>query len=234
LRPDALDPRDVATRLNRLERLLAGLPAEANALWEDLRAVKQYLQQRQAALSELEQQTGLLRQDLQRCGEELGDAQRRGALAAGQLIALRRLQSTLERAPMLLALEEVVASLVGCEELALYELADGQLRLVHAVGIGAHALEQMRLADGLLVHCTAGAGIWIDEAKGARDRSVPALTACVPLEADGRRLGTLVLFRLLEHKAQLEAPDIELLDLLRVHVGVALVATRERRRGEVA
>jgi GAF domain-containing protein len=52
------------------------------------------------------------------------------------------------------------------------------------------------------------------------------LTACVPLEVDGRGVGTLALFRLLEHKAQLEAPDIELLDLLKVHVGVALVATR--------
>ena len=65
-----MDPRDVSLRLNRLERLLAGLPAEANALWDDLTAVKQHLAQRQAALQTAEQ-------ELARCGEQLGEQQRR-------------------------------------------------------------------------------------------------------------------------------------------------------------
>ena len=216
-----MDPRDVSLRLNRLERLLAGLPAEANALWDDLRAVKQHLAQRQAALQATEE-------ELARCGEQLGEQQRRCAIAAGQLVAIRRLQSTLERDQMLLALEEVVASLVGCEELAVFESAGSELQLVHAVGIAAEALETHGLTQDVAQRAAASE-IWIDEAKGAADRTEPRLTACVPLEVDGRRVGTLALFRLLEHKAQLETPDIELLDLLKVHVGVALVATRAGR-----
>jgi len=214
-----MDPRDVSLRLNRLERLLAGLPAEANALWDDLRAVKQHLAQRQAALQATEE-------ELARCGEQLGEQQRRCAIAAGQLVAIRRLQSTLERDQMLLALEEVVASLVGCEELAVFESHGSESRLVHTVGIAAEALEAHGLAQDVARRAAVGGDIWIDEKKGAVERDRPRLTACVPLEVDGRRVGTLALFRLLEHKAQLEAPDIELLDLLKVHVGVALVATR--------
>ena len=213
-----MDPRDVSLRLNRLERLLAGLPAEANALWDDLRAVKQHLAQRQAALDATEE-------ELARCGEQLGEQQRRCAISAGQLVAIRRLQSTLERDQMLLALEEVVASLVGCEELAVFESDGSESRLVHTVGIAAEALEAHGLAQDVARRAAVG-DIWIDEKKGAVERDKPRLTACVPLEVDGRRVGTLALFRLLEHKAQLEAPDIELLDLLKVHVGVALVATR--------
>jgi hypothetical protein len=231
---EAMDPHDVLTRLHRLERLLAGLPAEANALWDDLRVVKQHLKQRQAALDALEHESALLREDLARCAGELGDTQRRGVLAAGQLVALRRLQSTLERGAMLLALEEVLASLVGCEEFALLELVDGRLRIVHAVGIAKETLEALQLGEGLLVQCCSGAGLWLDELKGARDRASLSLTACVPLEADGRRVGTLALFRLLEHKLQLEQNDVELLELLRVHVGVALQATRGSGLGQAS
>jgi len=228
-----MDPRDVITRINRLERLLAGLPEEANALWDDLKAVKQHLAQRQASLQAMEQEAFALREDLARCGEQLGEQQRRGAIAAGQLVAIRRLQSTLERDQMLLALEEVAASLVGCEELAVFEAAGPELRLVHTVGIAPATLEERGLRQDVAQRASSGE-IWIDEAKGAGDRAQPRLTACVPLEVDGRSVGTLALFRLLEHKAQLEAPDIELLDLLKVHVGVALVATRTQAPGQAA
>jgi GAF domain-containing protein len=220
-----MNPRDVYTRLGRLERLLAGLPEEANALWDDLRAVKQHLQQQKTERALLEQEAGALREELARCAGELGEAERRGTRTAGQLVAIRRLQSTLDRSQMLLALEEVAASLVGCEELALFELAGNELRLVHSVGIDAAALEALRLVDGVARHCEAAGGPWNDEARGAVDRNEPRLTACVPLQVDGRCVGALALFRLLEHKQQLEQPDIEMLELLGAHVGVALVAT---------
>lgn len=211
-----MDFRDVETRLRRLERLLAGLPAEANALWDDLQAVKRHLLHREAALSQL--------------GDELGATQRRSMAAAAQLVAISRLQTTLDRGLMLQALEEIVASLVGCEELAVFELAGApaQPSLVHAVGINADVIAALHLEDDMLARCVASGGMWVAEHRGAADRSSPRLTVCVPLEVDGRGVGALTLYRLLEHKSELEAADVELLNLLRLHLGVALVATRTR------
>jgi hypothetical protein len=228
-------PLHVETRFHRLERLLAGLPAEANALWDDLRAVKQHLSERESALLSLEQHASALQQDLFRCGEELGCAQRRGAQLVGQLVAITRLQSTLERSQVLQALEEVVASLVGCEEMALFEPAPGAaaLRVSHVVGISAETLRAQGLADEVLARSATGA-LWLDAARGAGDRAQPSLTACVPLQVDGGRVGALALFRLLEHKPQLEPADVELLELLGVHAAVALLASRKSADARLA
>jgi GAF domain-containing protein len=68
--------------------------------------------------------------------------------------------------------------------------------------------------------------MWVAEDRGAGDRSEPRLTACVPLHAGSRVVGVLALFRLLEHKPELEGADVELLELLAVHCGLALAATR--------
>lgn len=227
-----MDFRDIETRLQRLERLLAGLPAEANALWDDLQAVKKYVIQREAALVALGREASQLREDVSHLGAELGATQRRTMGAAGQLVAITRLQSTLDRGAMFQALEEVVASLLGCEELALFERigTPATLRLACAVGISAERLAAMRLDEGIVGRSAAAGGMWLAEHRGACDRSEPRLTAVLPLEVDGQGVGALVLFRLLEHKAHLDAADVELLDLLRLHLGVALVATRGNKQ----
>lgn len=129
---------------------------------------------------------------------------------------------------MLEMLEEILAESVGCEEIAVFELAGAPtaLRLVHAIGIPPAALTAMQLEDGLVWRCAVAGGMWLDGPWGVSDPSLPRLMACVPLEVGGRGVGSLALFRRSERNAQLESRDIELLDLLRIHLGVALVATR--------
>jgi GAF domain-containing protein len=204
-----------------LERLVAGLPAEAGALWDDLQAVKRRLRQLESAADAFDRQRGELEQ-------KLSGAQRRTAELSRQLVTVRRLHSSLERGELLLAVEEIVASLIGCEEWAVFEKsnATSPLAPIKAVGLSLEELAALGHAHGPIARCAATGELWVVEDRGAGSRSEPRLTACVPLQLGENVVGVLALFRLLDHKAELENADVELLDLLAAHAGTALAATR--------
>jgi GAF domain-containing protein len=212
------------THLQRLERLVAGLPAEASALWDDLQAVKRQLRQLESAADAHGRQHADLDQ-------RLSLAQRRNAELARQLVAVRQLHSTLDRGALLLAVEEILGGLIGCEEWALFEgTGASELSPAQAFGIAADELSDDTLTVEPIATAAASGALWVAEDRGAGDRSAPRLTACVPLLASSRVVGVLALFRLLEHRPALESGDLELLELLSVHVGTALLATRGQGR----
>ena len=203
---DALDPTLTAD----LQARIALCEAERLSLFRDLGA-------REAELHSLR--------------DALGQARNRSAEAASLFIAVHRLHSTLDRSQVLQALEEIVASLVGCEEMAVFERqgADAALMPVATVGLAPGTVTPLRAPTGLLQQVLKSGQTWIGDGSGAAIFGQP-VTACVPLNVDGEITGVLVLFRLLSHKMALEPADIELLDVLSQHVGTALYATRAPRR----
>ena len=163
--------------------------------------------------------------------EALAQARRRSAEAASLYVAVHRLHSTLDRGQVLLALEEILASLVGCEETAVFERRGGDevLMPVLSTGLPTGSVVPLQKAPGVVGEVLLTGRVWIGDGTGAQLFGQP-LTACVPLNVDGEITGVIALFRLLSHKVALEPADIELLDVLSLHAGTALYATRSLRR----
>jgi hypothetical protein len=92
-------------------RALSAFPSEVReeGAWDDER-------------QRLERKVGALEESNRRLREELQRAASQHARVAGLLAASHRLHSTLDRAAMLIALNEALAGLVGCEEAAVLEM----------------------------------------------------------------------------------------------------------------
>jgi hypothetical protein len=131
----------------------------------------------------------------------IGEEQRASDLMK-LLLALRCLHEATDRAQLLGALEEVVVNVLGSEAMAICTV-DGAGELVVERSLG---VEEGRLA-----------GVRLGEAPS------DAL-ACVPIVRGRSVVGAIVIFGLLEHKAELEPLDLELLAMLSVHAGAALAS----------
>lgn len=154
--------------------------------------------------------------------EDLADAR-------DQLVALERLLLPADRGGVLDAIQDVVVNVVGSEELAIFEPdADGTLRVARALGVDGARLGPLAAFAGDLGRAVAERRAWIAGDPARADD--PTLTAVVPLEARGRVVAVLAVWRLLGHKPALRETDRRVLGLLARHAGRALdAASREAR-----
>jgi hypothetical protein len=140
--------------------------------------------------------------------------------------ASARLIQSLELGDVYEAIGDIVANLIGSEEIAIfhYQPEDQTFSAAWSWGVEAYALQPF----------TSGAGM-IGRAvhKGVsqfRDRQPSAailphennLTACVALKSSREIVGVLAIFGLLPQKNQLEWADFELLKFLQTYAAVAI------------
>jgi hypothetical protein len=117
--------------------------------------------------------------------------QRVGQLAQLQAATLQ-LHEARQPADVLTTIKEIVANLVGSEEMGIYaRRPDGSMQLLDGIGDTAAS----DFADAVV---------------------------CIPLLLDGQPLGVIAIFRLLPQKAGLEPVDHELFALLSRHAALAL------------
>lgn len=145
-------------------------------------------------------------------------------------VAAHRLHGCLRREEVILALQEIIANLVGSEEFAVYEL-DAAGALVELVARGDEPTRGQHppSASGL-IGITARTGVSYRRSAGPEPSIVSEqrLTACEPLVLDGVVTGVIVIFGLLAHKPRLTPVDEELLGFLRTHAAMALHASAAR------
>jgi GAF domain-containing protein len=175
----------------------------------------------------LQRERDALREQNARLERLLGQARRTLAELTPVHVASERLHGSLDRRQVLLALEETLASIVGCEQWALFELTGPPeaLTLVAAVGLPAAASDSTHPGAACIAHSFATGETWVAEA-GEPAGDEPPLSACVPLRVDGRVTGALALYRMLEHKGFLEPAELPLLEKLAAHAAVALAGSR--------
>jgi GAF domain-containing protein len=222
----------LAERLERIDRLAADVPSEYGALRGELQALREDVVQYEAGRHALHGEILAREAEVRRLGDALADSRRRGADTASLYVAAHRLHGTLDRGQVLQALEEVVASLLGCEEMAVFELIGTPPVLAPArtVGIEPGTLDTIQPGVGMIGQVAVSGEAWVAGHEPWIDAAGRPLTACIPLKVDGQVTGALALYRLLEHKGRLQPSDLELLDLLGTHAGTALCATRLRMR----
>jgi GAF domain len=145
---------------------------------------------------------------------------------ANLYVASYRLHGTVKRPEVLTVIQEIVANLIGSEEMAVYELAAGEqtASLVGSFGIDPDRHLTVRVGAGVIGRAILSGDTYVSE-RGQAGEGLPQeadLSACIPLKLDGRVTGAIALFRLLPQKAAFAAVDRELFDLLATHAATAL------------
>lgn len=138
-------------------------------------------------------------------------------------VAALRLHSTLDRSEQLVALQEVLANLVGCEEAGVYEIEAGELKPIALFGADAETAT-VSLGHGPIAGAIKSQTVYIAPVREAANR----VTACVPLLLQGRPTGVIVLFSLLGQKSTLDENDRELLEMLSTQAALALSVSAPR------
>ena len=148
-------------------------------------------------------------------------------------VAGTRMEQSVDQAEALQALQEITASLLGAEQMALYQLdATGQsLSLCWSFGLDAdkyavlEVSEHRRLAEAL-----AGKVILRDVSSSdqyllSKDES---LNGIVPIRVNGAVAGALIIFRVVPHKDKFDFQDLEICKAISNCAGRAIKARRKQ------
>ncbi len=129
------------------------------------------------------------------------------------------------REAVLTAMQEIIVNLIGSEQFAICDIDAPALTVLASVGVDAGEVRWTpRLLQAVnraqtFVGSPAGAS-----PEGDEDESEPLV--CLPLRAQEKVIGAVVVFGLLSHKSEFEPLDHQLFDLLGALAGPALYCTR--------
>ena len=170
---------------------------------------------------------GEVEKENRRFSEQFVEVEQQNTNLANLYVASYRLHATLDRTEVLEGIQEIVANLIGCEELAILEVTeDGRsLSLLASYGIDPAAFRSVPLGAGIVGHTALTGETYLAQGTDERVPQEADLSACLPLKLGGRVTGVLALFRLLPQKRGFEAVDYELFDLLATHAATALYCT---------
>lgn len=130
--------------------------------------------------------------------------------------ARMRLQNALDQADALEGIREIVANLLGSEELALFRLDSkhAALWLYWSFGVDPNKWVVLdALHDPLIADALNGTTVLLGG--GRKLKSVnTTVSALVPVIVDGSTAAVLVIFRLFTHKRGFDATDRELLNVI--------------------
>ncbi|WP_437977597.1 GAF domain-containing protein [Sorangium sp. So ce295] len=170
-----------------------------------------------------------------RCAEE---EQQRSQLA-NLYVASRRLLPLRTREEACRALQDIIANLVGSEEIAVFEIDNsGAARVVAAYGVAPSSAVLIAPEEGIVgrvarriePYFRQGAALGTDPAapQAPCARGEGDVMACVPLTVDERVVGVIAVFRLLSQKPELGPIDKGLLEALGTLAAGPFCAGRER------
>ena len=178
---------------------------------------------RRCALDLLERNNELMGL-MARAGQELADLQQQANNLANLYVASYSLHSTLDRGQLVAAIREIVANLIGSEEMALFRLDAVRQRLVllDSVGVELATYRELPLDRGLVAQAVRSGQPLVVAPGDPRAAGEESLTAVIPLRVVDDVVGAIAIFRLLPQKPVLEDLDRELFDLLASQAGMAL------------
>jgi DNA repair exonuclease SbcCD ATPase subunit len=212
----------------KLHTLVAALEQERSEHKNEAVAAKEELGRQREHRDELERQIRNIREEHEDITNRYEEIEQQNNDLANLYVASYRLHESLSREQVISVIEEIVINLIGSDELAIFEKRNGGLELAAFHGIDPDSLESAargskeaeRVKD--VVEQVMRSGERYLASAEERARSESNLTACVPLMRSSESIGAIAVFRLLDHKPELEPLDLELFDLLASHAAVAL------------
>jgi len=137
-----------------------------------------------------------------------------------------RLIQSLEQGDAFEAIAEIIANLIGCEEVAIFDYHPGEqsFSLAWTSGVEAAAMQPFLCGAGMFGR-TVEQGV-SQYRERQRDISLlpheKTLTACIILKSSREVVGVVAMFGLLPQKSQLEWADFELVKFLETYGAVAV------------
>jgi len=137
-----------------------------------------------------------------------------------------RLIQSLEQVDVFDAIAEIIANLIGSEEIAVFDYhpAEQNFSLAWSSGVEAEALQPFLRGAGMLGHAVEQ-GLSQFRERQPETTLLPFeknLTACVILKSSREIVGVVAIFGLLPQKSNLEWADFELLKFLETYGAVAI------------
>ncbi|HYL63910.1 MAG TPA: hypothetical protein VE077_14920 [Candidatus Methylomirabilis sp.] len=148
--------------------------------------------------------------------------------------ASARLIQSLEAGDAFEAVGEIIANLIGSEELAIFQFCPttGGFSLNWSSGVDSEILQRMSSGAGMLGRAAHQAASQFRE-RQPKDLLLPYeknLTACVALKSGQEPVGVMAIFGLLPQKQALEWADFELLKFLEVYGAAAIEVQRLEKK----
>jgi GAF domain len=172
-------------------------------------------------------------QERKRLAQGYFELQKRCTTLTRVQVAAERLLVPQSSAEVYTAIQEVVANLVGSEQMGVF-LFDRQtcnLRLVASCGIDSGQYSAVALNSSLIGRSAATGNLFIANRPIGRDPVdwrlgyEGPLTACIPLRRDGLPFGAIAIFGLLDHRESFDAEDVELFEAIAKWTSLALQHT---------
>lgn len=214
--------QDLLSENEKLRAIVSSLQDEKLSLDSQLRLLQAELDRHQKERNHLQQQLADIHEESLKIFERYTEIEMQSTNLANLYVASYRLHATLDRREVLSVIEEIIINLVGCEELAIFELSEDQsaLSLASSFGINADDYKTIAMGEGVIGEAAlTGDMRIITPEQSARFSHI---TACVPLKVEGKVTGMIAIFRLLPQKNGLETVDYELFDLLATHAAKSL------------
>jgi hypothetical protein len=210
-----------------LETRLRETEEQRRRLEDQLHATRRALEANERERARLRQQLSQIDEDNRRYSDQFVTLEQQNNNLANLYVASYRLHSTVDRAEVLDALKEIIANLVGSEEMGVFEVdqAHGRLALVASNGLQPEPFQDVRLGVGLIGRAALTGEALIVAEHDERGAGEEHLTAVIPLKLDERVTGLIAVFRLLPQKSGIEDVDRELFDLLASQAAMALHCT---------
>jgi hypothetical protein len=226
---------DLLNENTKLRALVASVEAENGQLKEErlrlqerVLAAREELDRVKSEEVSLQRKLASIEAEHHRFSNDFETLEQQNSDLSNLYVASYRLHATLDRKEVLTIIQEIVINLIGCEELAVFEVTpDGHaLSLAASFGVDPARFQLVALGSGLIGRAVRTGEIYVADPGGRTPaHGLPEesdLTTCIPLKLDGRVTGAIALFRLLPQKARLEALDKELFELLATHAATAL------------
>lgn len=228
--------QELLSQNERLRSVAAALESENLTLRQQADALRLQLDHKLEEHNRLQARLAEIEGENRRFSERYVEVEQQSSNLANLYVASYRLHGTLDRKEVLEIIQEIIINMIGSEELGVFEVASNgsDLSLVSHFGIEPHQYQQVPLGSGVIGQVAMTGQMYLANGDDGIDSTgnETRLTACIPLRVDGRVIGAIAIFRLLEQKQGLDTLDHEMFDLLATHAATALYCTRLRQNSE--
>jgi regulator of replication initiation timing len=226
--------RELLDQTQRLRTLASSLQAEKESLQEELSSLRVELDKRKEEEETLQHQIAEIARANQESLDRYQEVVMQNASISNLYVATYRLHGTVDRESVLLAIQEVSANLIGCEELAVFvpDAAGELLVPLPAVAFDREAPGPVPIGEGPIGTAAGSLEIFLSESPGTTQSDAAGdVSACVPLHVGGRLLGVVAFYRLLPQKFDgFTDLDLELMRLIATHGSMAFYCTQLREQ----
>ncbi|MGH7592041.1 MAG: GAF domain-containing protein [Gemmatimonadales bacterium] len=151
-------------------------------------------------------------------------AEHRVGRLAQLLAAVAELHNGEDAETVVTTVKEIVANLIGCEEMGVFYVQEPGpiLTYVDGIGIDTVTFAALPASTGPVAIALGSPSVLVVEHPESSLVHGRPITACVPLVAESAVFGMIVLFRLVMQKSRLNEDDLELMRFLSTHASKAL------------